>query len=865
MKRKRLKSVIKTVFTFCAVFFYINLYSQNIISRDPLDYPDGEVPGICATDPTDAGCEIILTPALPDEDYSFQIPLVNESDRSNLTFICINACGCSSGEINFSGDGTIIMSGASICESGCFNPYLEISVDVINNTNGSNDQQKYILPVYRNPIKVVLVLDISSSMELTVPDGADTRWNVLKKSINVFTKEFEKYYQEGDSISVIYFSEDTVLPDSPIDSNFIAITPEDFTPTNLKSSEIINADMLNRTLQDSAAMGNALLLAKAKLQNTDATKIAILFTDGHQSKDPLIHEYLGNKLYNGEFLNNGPCSAIDSIRYYTVGMGSSSYVPTVLKSISLASAAENLNTTTGEATDPVLHDFFQNQFNDLLNGNRPAIETRIIDLSPFDDSLNVSVVSDLKIYFNESVTANSGFITIMRSSDDSEFESIPATSGLVTGSGTSVITINPDSNLESNTEYYILTDGAAFKNSNNVTVTGISAKTYWNFITEDILAPDVVISTLENNPTNSSPFEITIEFSEEINGFDVSEIMVTNGSADNLATADSINFTANITPTADEQITIIITSNNAADNAGNLNTLSNTIEINFDSTSPSIIISTSENNPTNSSSFELTIEFSEEINGFDVSEINVTIGSADNLVTTDSIVFTANISPSEDGLITVSVNADVVTDNAGNLNTVSNSLEINFDSERPSVILTADNDTINTADFDVFVNFSEKIRGFSDSKITVTNGNINSLSTSDSIDFIASITEIYQGETDINVIENQVTDSAGNMNTSADELTITYYIPTNIEILKKEGILIYSNDGFVIVEFINPNSLNFKSGDIEIYSLNGSLIMKEKVESNSLFKTFLNNQRGIYLVKLTLDKNIYYAKIQNYI
>ncbi|MCK5028388.1 MAG: T9SS type A sorting domain-containing protein [Bacteroidales bacterium] len=101
------------------------------------------------------------------------------------------------------------------------------------------------------------------------------------------------------------------------------------------------------------------------------------------------------------------------------------------------------------------------------------------------------------------------------------------------------------------------------------------------------------------------------------------------------------------------------------------------------------------------------------------------------------------------------------------------------------------------------------------------------------------------------------------MNTAADELTIIYHVPTSIEILKKEGISIYSYDGFVIVEFSKPNSMNFRSGNIEIYSLNGSLVKKENLENNSEFRTYLNDQRGIYLVKLTLDRNVYYAKIQN--
>jgi len=46
------------------------------------------------------------------------------------------------------------------------------------------------------------------------------------------------------------------------------------------------------------------------------------------------------------------------------------------------------------------------------------------------------------------------------------------------------------------------------------------------------------------------------------------------------------------------------------------------------------------------------------------------------------------------------------------------------------------------------------------------------------------------------------------MNTASDELTIIYSIPTNIDVLKKDGISIYSNNGYVIVEFLKPNTLS---------------------------------------------------------
>lgn len=741
-------------------FFTSNTYSQNIISRVASDYPGGSLSSSCSSSPY-TGCVITLPPAQYGENYSFTIPLKTGILRSNINFIFTTITSCSEGSVNFTSDGKVEMTGVSCCWPEV-NNFIEIDLEVINNSDGTSDDQKFHLPVLRNPLKIIFVLDISSRMGLTVPGGTATSWDVLKNSVNLFAKKFEKYSQEGDSISVIYYSKDTVMPDEPIGNKFIAITPEDFTPVNLKSSEIINSDLQNRTLQDSAAMGKALLLAKSKLENSDATKIVMLFTNGFQDVKPLVTKF-GNKLTNEKLLSNGPCSKQDSIRYYTIGMGDVTLIPEILGEIAHANGGIALTTTTGNE-EGEFYNFFQEQFGDLLRGIAQPVGTRIIDLTPFDDTLNVPVSAKLTITFNENVYVNSGSIKIKRSNDDSDFESIDVTSGQVTGNGTTRITIDPINNFESNTKYYVTIDYSAFKNINNVDFSGVYSKTFWNFTSKDIISPNVSISTLENNPTNSNPLEIAIEFSEEIKGFDIGKISVTNGAASNLSTSNNTTFTADIIPSAD-------------------------------------------------------------------------------------------------GLITISINSGVVTDKSGNPNTISNTLKMKFDSTKPTVSLSADNDTTTTAQFNTHVSFSERITGFKANKISVTNGNVNSLSTSDSINFSSQITAISQGRINININENQVSDSAGNKNTPASELSIIYSNLTSINALKKDGISIYSDNGYVLVKFLNSAVSNFQSGYIEIYSLSGILIKKEEIKNNTLFKTYLNDHREIYLVKLTLGKNTYKTKI----
>lgn len=87
----------------------------------------------------------------------------------------------------------------------------------------------------------------------------------------------------------------------------------------------------------------------------------------------------------------------------------------------------------------------------------------------------------------------------------------------------------------------------------------------------DVTAPSVTITTTETDPTNNSPFSISITFSEEVTGFSIGDISVGNGVASDLTTTDNITFTANITPATDGPVTVNIGANSATDLSGNGN------------------------------------------------------------------------------------------------------------------------------------------------------------------------------------------------------------------------------------------------------------------------------------------------------
>lgn len=359
------------------LFFFLsslNLFSQNIISRDDIDYqPGGGGNSFCSTSPY-TGCIITLPPAKYNESYSFTIPLKTGVNRSDISFIFTQVTNCIEGSINFTSSGGIEILATSSCRPEV-NNYIEIDLETINGVDGSSDRQKYYLPILRDPVKVVLVLDMSGSMSLPVPGGTAVRWDVLKNAATLFVQKLEAFRQDRDSIGATYFSTEITQPGSPINDRFISITT-DSDPN--RSSTTIQTDMSGKGPTFLTAMGKGLLNAKLKLNDNNpinARKLVLLFTDGLQNVNPLVNPDGLTLSPGSSILNSGPCAKLDSIRYYTIGMGDVTLVPEILGQIANANGGVALSTTTG-TEEGEIYNFFQNQFANMLTGSSPQIVSR---------------------------------------------------------------------------------------------------------------------------------------------------------------------------------------------------------------------------------------------------------------------------------------------------------------------------------------------------------------------------------------------------------------------------------------------------------------------------------------------------------
>jgi uncharacterized protein YhjY with autotransporter beta-barrel domain len=121
-----------------------------------------------------------------------------------------------------------------------------------------------------------------------------------------------------------------------------------------------------------------------------------------------------------------------------------------------------------------------------LNNVLPTLSSSV----PADNTSSVARDANIVLNFSEIVDVETGNITIKKTSDNSTVETIDVvTSGQVTGTGTSQITINPSSDLFGGFEYYVLIDATAFDDVDGGSYAGISSTTALSFSVESMVDP----------------------------------------------------------------------------------------------------------------------------------------------------------------------------------------------------------------------------------------------------------------------------------------------------------------------------------------------------------------------------------------
>ncbi len=258
-----------------------------------------------------------------------------------------------------------------------------------------------------------------------------------------------------------------------------------------------------------------------------------------------------------------------------------------------------------------------------------------------------------------------------------------------------------------------------------------------NTVTWDNVAPTVTINQAvgQPDPTNASPINYTVTFSEPVAGFATGDVTI-GGTSGGVKTGTvsggpSVYNVAVTGMTTSGTVTATIAASVATDLAGNNNAASTSADntVTWDVVAPTVTINqaAAQVDPTGATPINFTVVFSETVVGFATGDVTlsgtaggVLVGTVSGGPSTYTVAVTGMTTP---GTVIASIGAGVATDAAGNNNVASTSADntVTWDNVAPTVTINqaaGQADPTNTSPILYTVVFSEPVIGFATGDIT---------------------------------------------------------------------------------------------------------------------------------------------------
>ncbi|MCQ2997035.1 Ig-like domain-containing protein, partial [Pseudomonas syringae] len=348
----------------------------------------------------------------------------------------------------------------------------------------------------------------------------------------------------------------------------------------------------------------------------------------------------------------------------------------------------------------------------------------------------------------------------------------------------------------------------------------------------DVTAPTISSIVIANPSLGSGGSStVTFTFSEPVFGLDISEITVPNGTLTNLTTTNNITWTATLKAAnnvIDTSNAITLAGSAVQDSAGNIGTGTGTSNnyVVSDTVAPTATIVVSDNALRAGETSLVTITFSEAVAGFNNADLSVANGTLTAVSSSDGgVTWTATLTPLNNltsATNLISLNMTGVQDlsaNAGTGTVSSNNYAI--DTSRPTATIVVSDTTLSIGETStVTITFSEAVSGFSNADLTVANGTLSALTTSNNIVWTATFTPTNNITDTTNVItldNTGVTDVAGNTGfgtTNSSNYAIDTVRPT-ASILLSDSSLTVGETSLVTITFSEAVS-GFTNADLAV-------------------------------------------------
>ncbi|NAT24668.1 Ig-like domain-containing protein [Pseudomonas syringae] len=309
---------------------------------------------------------------------------------------------------------------------------------------------------------------------------------------------------------------------------------------------------------------------------------------------------------------------------------------------------------------------------------------------------------------------------------------------VTTNNVTWTATLTASSNISDSSNVISLPLSAVQDSAGNI---GTGTVTSNNYAVSDTVPPTVTVVVADTALAAGETSLVTFTFSEVVTGFDNTDISVANGTLTAVSSSDGgKTWTATLTPTANLTSTTNQISLNRAGvqdlsgNAGSGTATSNNYAI--DTSRPTATIVLADNALSLGETSQVTITFSEAVSGFTNADLTVVNGTLSTVTTSNNIVWTATFTPTNnitDSTNVITLDNTGVTDAAGNTGAgITNSNNYAIDTQRPTAsILVADASLTAGETSLVTITFSEAVSGFTNADLTVPNGTLSTVTSSD--------------------------------------------------------------------------------------------------------------------------------------
>lgn len=401
-----------------------------------------------------------------------------------------------------------------------------------------------------------------------------------------------------------------------------------------------------------------------------------------------------------------------------------------------------------------------------------------------DQSLKIGETSLVTITFSEPVN---GFDNVDLSVDNGTLSNVGSTDGGTTWTAT----FTPTANMTQATNNITLDNTGVRNGSGNAGEGTTDSNNY----AIDTVRPTAEIVVADTSLSTGKTSLVTITFSEAVVGFDYGDLAAANGTISGLMTSNNISYTVKLTPVSGIiDATNVITLNytgviDAAGNAGEGTTYSNNYAIG--TARPTATIEVADTLLTNGETSLVTVTFSEAVTGYDNDDLSIDNGRLSAMVSTDGGITwkaaftpTANITDATNMITLDNMGVKTGLGHAGEGTTNSNNYAI--DTARPTATIEVTDTSLIIGETSlVTITFSEAVAGFTNADLTISNGTLSKVSSSDGdIVWEATFTPnlgVTDTTTIITLDNTGVSDLAGNVGedtTDSNKFTIDTVKPT---------------------------------------------------------------------------------------